>query len=78
LKRLTGSGLDPETKRERGSTVTRPEMRTGTVELKFRDGTAIKIKGSIEFATAVMKVVLEVGDGKSSEHVQETSATPKL
>jgi hypothetical protein len=56
-------------------------MRTGTVELKFRDGTAIKIKGSIEFATAVMKVVLEVGEGKSSEHVQEselnTQGNPK-
>jgi hypothetical protein len=46
-------------------------MNTGIVEFKFQDGTAIKITGSAGFAAAVMKVVLGVDEGKSSEHVQE-------
>jgi hypothetical protein len=44
-------------------------MNTGTVELKFQDGTAIKIKGSADFVAAVTTAILEVGKGKSGEHI---------
>jgi hypothetical protein len=46
-------------------------MKTGIVEFKFQGGTRIKIKGSADFVATVTKVVLELGEGKSSEHVQE-------
>jgi hypothetical protein len=46
-------------------------MKTGSVELKLQDGTAIKIEGSAEFVAAVTSVILEVGNGKSSEHVHK-------
>ena len=46
-------------------------MTTGTVELKIQDGTAIKIKGSADFVAAVMTAILEVGKGKSGQHIQE-------
>jgi len=46
-------------------------MKTGTVELKLQDGTAIKIEGSADFVAAVTAVILEVGKGRSSEHAQK-------
>jgi Transposase DDE domain group 1 len=47
------------------------KMNTGSVEFKRQDGTAIKIEGPAEFVAAVTAVILEVGKGRSSEHVQE-------
>jgi hypothetical protein len=46
-------------------------MKTGTVELKLQDGTAIKIKGSAEFVAAVTTVILEVSDRYSREHLHK-------
>jgi helix-turn-helix protein len=45
-------------------------MRTGTVELKFRDGTAIIIKGSADFVAAVSTAILEVSK-ESSDRAEE-------
>jgi hypothetical protein len=45
-------------------------MNKGTVEVKFQDGTAIKIKGSADFVAAVTAVILEVGKGRSSDRAQ--------
>jgi hypothetical protein len=58
-------------------------MNKGTVEVKFQDGTAIKIKGSADFVAAVTTSILEVGKGKSGEHIQlaqikESSQAGKL
>jgi hypothetical protein len=58
-------------------------MNTGTVELKFQDGTAIKIKGSADFVAAVTTSIFEVGKGKSGGHIQaaeikESSQAGKL
>ena len=46
-------------------------MNTGTVKLKFQDGTAINIRESADFVAAVTTAILEVGKGKSGEHIQE-------
>jgi hypothetical protein len=51
-------------------------MNTGTVELKFQDGTAIKIRGSADFVAAVTTAILEVSNEKSGEHIQK--AEPKV
>jgi hypothetical protein len=52
-------------------------MKTGTVELKLQDGTAIKIEGSADFVAAVTAVILEVGKGRSSEHAQKDKPEPQ-
>jgi hypothetical protein len=46
-------------------------MNTGTVELKFQDRAAIKIRGSADFVAAVTRAILEVDYDKSGEHIQK-------
>ena len=53
----------------RNLTIKKSGMNAGMVELKFRDGTAVKIRGSADFVAAVARAILEVGKGKSGEHI---------
>ncbi len=46
-------------------------MNAGTVELKFQDGTAIKIKGSADFVAAVTTAILEISKERSSGHLHD-------
>ena len=52
-------------------------MGADTVEFKFEDGTAIKIKGSADFVAAVTTAILRVAKEKSSKQVLKDDAEPK-
>jgi Helix-turn-helix domain len=46
-------------------------MKTGSVELKLRNGTAIKIKGSPDLWPRFRKLILEVSKERASDQVEE-------
>jgi hypothetical protein len=52
-------------------------MGADTVEFKFEDGTAIKIKGSADFVAAVTTAILRAAKEKSSKQVLKDDAEPK-